>query len=116
MPSEVPCGVAPFGNRVCFIVPMRKEGNYKQTGIWLSHHAGVPVVYGRVIAAHPTCRNVRIGDWVVHLPKRPVRLKTAAGNIYAIDETNLIAIVEAGDGKPWFLEEGADASVVHSGG
>jgi D-serine deaminase-like pyridoxal phosphate-dependent protein len=91
----------PFGYRTLFLVPFRAEG-VTDSGISIAHHEKLHVIYGRVTATHSTCRNARVGDWAVFLPNRPTRVPTARGNIYVLDERQILGIVEPGDGAPWF--------------
>ena len=94
----------PFGHRTMFVRPFRMGGE-TASGILVQHHEKLPVIYARVTAVHPTCRNVRVGDWVIHEPNRTERLTTADGPIYVLDERLLLGVVEPGDGDPWFREE-----------
>ena len=72
-------------------------------GVYLQHDHRLASPFGRVTAVAPDCRDVRVGDWVVFRPQRPIRLSTSVGVVYALDETQVLAVVEAGDGRPWFL-------------
>lgn len=94
----------PFGHRVVHLVPFRAEGE-TASGIFISHHHKIPPVYGRVTEVHESCLNTRVGDWVTFLPGRPIRLKHSEGTTYAIDERQLLGVVEPGDGRPWFCTE-----------
>jgi co-chaperonin GroES (HSP10) len=91
----------PFGHRVFFLRPFQAQGE-TDTGILLQHHDKLPPIYGRVTQTHPSCRDVRVGDWVVYAPNRPTRVKTREGSLYVLDETQVLGVVEAGDGHPWF--------------
>lgn len=91
----------PFAYRTLYLVPFQAGGK-TGSGIEIFHHEKLPPVYGRVTLAHPTCRNVRSGDWIVYLPNRPARIKTLLGPLYCLSELDVLGIVEPGDGLPWF--------------
>lgn len=94
----------PFAYRSFFLVPFRAEG-LTASGIKIQHHEKLHVIYGRVTQVHPSCRIVRSGDWVLYLPNRTVRVPTRTGNLYVLDETQVLGVVEPGDGLPWFAPE-----------
>lgn len=103
-----PVIVTPFGHRTFFLVPFQVGGK-TPGGVWLEnehgeslHHKGLPRIFGRVTKVSATCREVRVGDWVVFPPNRPIRVATAAGPIYVLGEQTVLGIVQAPDGDPWF--------------
>ena len=102
--------VRPFGYRTFFLQPFVPEGK-TQGGVWIVHHKSIPAIFGRVTAAHESCLNVRVGDWVVYQVKRPVLLKWSGGRVYALREEQILGIVLPGDLAPWFApsKEGGPA-------
>jgi hypothetical protein len=104
---------APFAYRSMFIAPFGMDGQTK-SGIVLEHHRLLPKIYGRVTQVHPTCRTVRPGDWVVYLPERPTKVKSPSGPLWALDERQILGIVEPGDGHPWFAPP-EENNAVHAG-
>ena len=106
----------PFGDRVLFLEPFGAGGR-KASGVFVVHDRRLPSVYGKVTAVHPSCEQVRVGDWIIFAPKRPVKLTYPAGTIYALDEREVLGIVDAGDHRPWFEEAPCPSDVpVHTAG
>ena len=68
----------PFAYRSLYLKPFAMDGT-TASGIVLQHHDKLAKIYGRVTAVHPSCRNVRVGDWVIFEPGRPERLSTREG-------------------------------------
>lgn len=91
----------PFSPHTFFLQPFGMDGT-TDSGIELIHHVKLPIIYGRVTAVHPSCRNVAVGDWVIFPPERPERLTTASGTLYCLDERIALGVVEPGDGRPYF--------------
>jgi hypothetical protein len=96
----------PFGHRVFFLRPFIPEG-VTPGGVYIQHDSRLASPFGRVTQVTPDCRDVRPGDWVVFRPNRPIRLLTSVGAVYALDETDVLAVVEPGDSAPWFSPEKA---------
>ena len=94
----------PFSHRTLFLQPFQASGQ-TASGIEIIHHRLLPVIYGRVTQVHPTCRYVRVGDWIIFEVGRPERLTTDSGSIYSLSETQVLGIVEPGDGGVWFEED-----------
>lgn len=94
----------PFSWRTCFVKPFMMEG-LTESGILIAHHKNLDTIYARVTQVHPSCRNVRVGDWVLHLRNRAERVKSPDGAIYLLDERLVIGVVDPGDGTPWFQAE-----------
>ncbi len=94
----------PAARRSFFLAPFVPEGT-SPGGVWISHHKSIPAIFGRVTAVHHTCRDVRVGDWVVFEAGRPVRLKWSGGRVFCLREQSLLGIVLPPDGLPWFQEE-----------
>jgi hypothetical protein len=100
--------VTPTQHRGFFLQPWT-IGGQTPGGVWLENERGeslhdrrLPRIFGRVTAVSATCRDVRVGDWVIYPPNRPVRLPTKEGNIYALTEASVLGIVQHPDGEPWF--------------
>ena len=85
-----------------FIRPFAMGGTTK-SGIKLNFHDKLYQIYGEVLDAHPSCRYVRVGDFVIFMPNRPVKLKRPGGPVYALREMQVLGIVDPGDGEVWFL-------------
>jgi hypothetical protein len=97
----------PFQYRGLFLVPFSTEGQMTASGISVVHDKRLPKIYGRVTAVHSSCRTVRVGDWVVFERERPVRLPYPGGQVWSLDERQVLGVVQAPDGLPWFTEEAA---------
>jgi hypothetical protein len=91
----------PYGRGVFYLRPFVPEG-LTPSGIFIQHHRSLPAIFGRVTAIHPSCRAVRVGDWVVFEAGRPVRLKWRGGYVWALRERALLGVVLPPDGLPWF--------------
>ena len=91
----------PFAYRSLYLKPFAMDGT-TASGIVLQHHDKLAKIYGRVTAVHPSCRNVRVGDWVIFEPGRPERLSTREGAIYCLREQHVLGVVEPGDRRAWF--------------
>lgn len=96
--------VRPHGDRVLFVDPFLPQGR-SPGGVWIVHHEKIPKIFGQVTAVSESCREVRVDDWVVFMPNRPTRLATSGGVVHAISERELLAIIMAPDGVPWFAPE-----------
>jgi hypothetical protein len=100
--------IEPFQHRGFFLQPFQ-VGGQTPGGVWLETESGeslhdrrLPCIFGRVTKISASCRDVRVGDWILFPPNRPVRTKTRDGNIYSLTETAILGIVQAPDGQPWF--------------
>jgi hypothetical protein len=92
-----------------FAIKPFQVGGQTPGGVWLENERGeslhdrrLPCIFGRVTQVSPSCRDVRVGDWVCFPPNRPIRVRTKAGNIYVLTESSVLGIVQAPDGEPWF--------------
>jgi hypothetical protein len=100
----------PFAERSFFLEPFLPKG--QKNGVWLEDQQGnsihdrrIEPIYGRVTAIHPTCRYVRVHEWVIFLPNRPVEVKCPEGKIWWMLEKEVLGCVEAGDSFAWFEPE-----------
>ena len=91
----------PYGLGMFHLVPLRAEGE-TSSGIVIEHDRRLPPVYGRVTAVHPSCRKVRVGDWVLYLPNRPTRAAWSGGVVYALDEAQVVGIIRLSGDVPYF--------------
>ena len=103
--------VVPFAHRG-FFMQVFQIGGKTAGGVWLEnergeslHHKSLLPIFGRVTATHPSCRDVRVGDWCVFDRGRPIRVKTREGTKYVLDERMVLAIVQHPDGDVWFRPE-----------
>jgi hypothetical protein len=87
-----------------FVEPFSADG-YLPSGIFLVHHHLLPKIYARVTSVHPSCMWVKVGDWVIFPANRTVDIKYShARTVHVLSEPNVMGIVEAGDGLPWFAQ------------
>lgn len=94
--------LVPFGPHSLYLRPFKPDG-MTPGGVFIpGHHDKLPAIYGRVTATHPTCSRVRVGDWIIFRRDRPVRTVWSGGVTYATTEEQVLAVLEPGDGAPWW--------------
>lgn len=57
---------------------------------------------GRVLQAHPSCRDVRVNDFVIYRKHAPKELNCEAGDFFVLFERQVLGILKLGNGDPWF--------------
>lgn len=57
---------------------------------------------GRVLACHPSCRDVRMNDLVIFRKHAPKRLGAVEGEMLVLFEYQILGIIRKSDGKVFF--------------
>lgn len=57
----------------------------------------------RVLQVHPTCRDVRVNDLIVHRRHAPLKIHGVEGAFHVMFESQVLGIVRRADGSSWFI-------------
>jgi hypothetical protein len=57
---------------------------------------------GRVLQAHPSCRDVRVNDFVIYRKHAPKELNGVEGMFWALMEQQVLGVLRRGNGDVWF--------------
>lgn len=90
-----------FHERSLLLEPLENEG-FRKSGIYIKLSRVVGQCYGRVIKTHPTCRDVKPGDFIVYRKHAPIQLDRNREKLFVLFESQVIGALRTDDGQTWF--------------